>query len=133
MLNFILALATTVTMRFTQAEIDLMARVVMSESSVEPFEVKQGVAQTILNRLYSDKYPDTVDEVIEESYSIADNGDPTDDCYEAVKIAIDNPYIFPTDMYWFRSKHYHRFGYAYMHMPGTNTWFSTESDYSCYE
>ena len=130
MLNFLLAFATTITMRFTQAEIDLMARVVMSESSVEPYEVKVGVAQTMINRLLSDEFPDSIYEVVDGQYSTTNNGDPNEDCYDAVYAVINNPYIYPSDMFWFRSKHYHKFANPYMHIPGTNTYFSTKTDYN---
>lgn len=115
---------------FDQADLDLMARVVMSESSVEPFDVKQGVAQTIINRLYSKNYPDILEDVIRGQFSTRDNGIPNDECYEAVIHTIMNPEAYPTDMYWFRADHYHSFANPYMHIPGTNTWFSTETDYN---
>jgi len=111
---------------FTEADIDLMARVVMSEASLLSIEAKEAVAQTIINRVHSDKFPDTVSGVVYQvnQYSTADNGKPNDDCYEAIYAAIEYE-PFPADMYYFRMSHYHNFGYSYMHID--NMYFSTEA------
>ena len=109
---------------YSDAEIDLMARVVMSEASILSIEGKQAVAQTILNRVASVHFPDTIEEVVHQpfQYSTANNGEPTDECYEAVKTAIDYPQAFPEDLYFFRTGHYHSYGIPYMHIG--NTYFS---------
>ena len=114
---------------YTKEEIELMARVVMSESSILPIEGKQAVAQTILNRLESGRWGNTVSEVINypSAYSTADNGDPSEECYYAVMGAIDYPNAFPTDMYYFRTDYPHSFGYEYLIIG--NTYFNTEKDY----
>lgn len=114
---------------YTQEEIDLMARVVMSEASILPIEGKQAVAQTVLNRLESGHWGDTISEVIyyPYAYSTADNGAPSEDCYYAVMGAIDYPNAFPTDMYYFRTDYPHSFGYEYLIIG--NTYFNTEKDY----
>ena len=113
---------------FTQEDIDLMARVVMSEASLLPFDGKQAIAQTIVNRVRSDKFPDNVADVIYQynQYSTAYNGDVTDECYDAVQMAIDYK-AFPDDLFYFRQDQYHSFGYPYMKIK--NTYFSTGSEY----
>lgn len=110
---------------FSQNDVDLMARVVMSEASVLPQIGKQAIAQTIINRLRSDQFPDTISGVINQpnQYNTANNGEPNDDCYEAVMSAIESN-DFPDDMYYFRTKHYHNFGVGYVSIG--NTYFSTE-------
>ena len=110
---------------FTDEEIDLMARVVMSEASVLSLDAKQAVAATIINRVRSGKFPDNVHDVVyaPSQYSTADNGDPNEDCYIAVHAAIEYD-CFPEDMYYFRRDHYHHFGYPYCKIG--NTYFSTE-------
>ena len=111
----------------TQEDIDLMARVVMSEGSVLPFDAKQAIAQTIVNRVRTDfgefKNLNSVSEVVfyPNAYSTQDNGEPNDDCYRAVEAALMYE-GFPTDMYWFREDHYHDFGTDYCNI-GT-TYFS---------
>src|SRR5690606_39702059 len=49
---------------FTDAEIDLLARIVRAEAQGEPFEGKVAVAAVVLNRLERPQYPDTLREVI---------------------------------------------------------------------
>lgn len=112
---------------YTDEEISLMARVVMSEASILDFDGKQAIAQTIINRVISDKFPDSVEEVVyqENQYSTAYNGDVTEECYEAVKFAIEYK-AFPMDMFYFRQDFYHSFAYPYMRIG--NTYFSTEGE-----
>ena len=119
--------------RFTDAEIDLMARVVMSEVGIESFEVKQALAETIINRLESDykefRYQDTLDKVIVPGqFSTSDNGDPTDDCYKAVYAAIEYN-AFPDDMLWARAR-YVSYGHEYTVDKNSVTKFSTVTNYN---
>jgi len=109
----------------TEEEIELMARVVMSEASLLPIEGKQAVAQTIINRMLSSKFPNSIEEVVNQpyQYSTADNGTPNSECYEAVEAACKYE-GFPTDMYYFRTGHYHSFAEDYCQIG--NTYFSTE-------
>ncbi len=64
----------------------LIERVVMSESSIEPFEAKVAVAQTIYDRMndWGDPLPVAI-----RTYSTADNGEPTDSVKEAVSKVFD--------------------------------------------
>lgn len=113
----------------TQEDIDLMARVVMSESSILPSDAKQAIAQTIVNRVKSDKFPNTVKEVVyqENQYSTADNGTPNYDCYFAVESAL--LYTgFPEDMYYFRADKPHDFAYFYCKIG--NTYFNTSTNHN---
>lgn len=114
---------------FTKEEIDLMARVVMSESSILHSDAKQAIAQTILNRLNDGRWGDTIHDVVyyPNAYSTADNGEPTEECYRAVESAIQYPTAFPTDMYWFNSNHYPNYGHPYTVIDGM--YFSTETNY----
>jgi len=111
----------------TQEDIDLMARVVMSEASTLSLDAKQAIAQTIVNRVRTDFYDfkdqNSVSEVVyhPNAYSTQDNGEPNEDCYRAVEAALMYE-GFPTDMFWFREDHYHNFGTPYCHI-GT-TYFS---------
>lgn len=111
----------------TQEDIDLMARVVMSEGSVLSLDAKQAIAQTIVNRVRTDfcefRNLNSVSEVVfyPNAYSTQDNGEPNDDCYRAVEAALMYE-GFPTDMFWFREDQYHDFGTDYCKI-GT-TYFS---------
>lgn len=109
---------------FMPEEIDLMARVVMSEASTQPFEAKQAVAATLLNRYRSDLYSNDISEIIKGQYSTQNNGTPTEECYDAVYAAIAWPNAFPEDMFYFRDSHYHTFGYPWNKFG--NLYFSTK-------
>ena len=94
---------------FTDTEKNLMVRVVMSEVGAKDLDCKQAVAQTILNRLASGKWGDSIEEVIyyPNAYSTADNGEPNAECYMAVEWVISHPTSFPVNMYHFREGQYH--------------------------
>lgn len=96
---------------YSKSDIDLIARVVMSESSILDLDAKQAVAETILNRVESDEFPNTVAGVVyqENAYSTQDNGEVSYDCYLATESAIKFR-AFPKDMYYFRTDHFHNFG-----------------------
>lgn len=54
----------SVNISLTDDEIDLLARLVRAEAQTEPYEGKIAVACVVLNRVESEKFPDTVKEVI---------------------------------------------------------------------
>lgn len=119
----------------TQEEIDLMARVVMSESSVLCYDAKVATAQTIVNRVRSDyqefKYQTTVTEVVNRPYqfSTQNNGEVTQECYEAVYDALTYE-PFPTDMLWFcKSPNSYGVVYAIFGNGSHKTYFATVVDY----
>lgn len=115
---------------FTQNDISIMERVVMSEASTEPFECKQAVAATIINRYLSDEFPNNLPDIIAGQFSTQDNGEPTQDCKDAVQAALDYPDCFPPDMYWFRTGHYHEFSKkVYDYTCIGRTYFSTATDW----
>lgn len=101
--------------KVTQAEYELLMRVCMSECGGkygEPLEGKVAVVETILNRC--EIYDKTIEEVVYEpyQYSVADNGEPDETVREAVDIALSGN-MYPDDMIYFRTNHYHSFGIPY--------------------
>lgn len=110
----------------TQYNIELIARVCMSEAGYEPFIGKVAVAMTILNRC--DNWGQTTEQVVysPNQYCTKNNGAINEECYSAVAFAIENRDIFPSDMMYFRNKHYHTFGKPYMQI-GAH-YFSTQGD-----
>lgn len=108
---------------YTEDEINLMARVVMSEGSILSMDAKEMIAQTIINRVNSDDFPNTIEEVIFQpnQFSVSDNGEPTAECYEAVDNAIINMQ-YPYDMLYFRNS-FVQYGWQYYHE--NNLYFST--------
>lgn len=78
----------------TQADIELMAKLVYAESRGEPFEGQVAVASVVLNRVLSDDFPDSISEVIFQpnAFSCVQNGNiiayPDQNCYNAVYEAL---------------------------------------------
>jgi len=124
-LEFVVSETTNYRLSATDEDKDMMARVVMSEASLLNFDGKCAVANTIVNRVLSDKFPNTIEEVIHQryQYSLADNGEPDAACYDAVEAALTYEQ-FPLDMYYFRTGHYHSFAEDYIQIG--NTYFSRE-------
>lgn len=74
-------------------ETELFAKCVEAEASNQGFEGKRLVADVILNRVDSEKFPDDIESVITQknafsSYSDGgiDRAEPTDETYEAIKL-----------------------------------------------
>lgn len=113
----------------TLEELELMSRVVMSEASTVPYKGKVSVAKVLINRVKDGRWGSTMKEVISypNAFSTADNGDITDECREAVLQALEGAAAFPEDMLYFRSGHYHDFGFPYMEIG--NLYFTTLNDY----
>lgn len=115
--------AYTLDKSITLEEFELMCRIVMNESGGEPFQTQVAVAETIVNRVNSDKFPNTVMEVLYQpyQYSHADNGEITDSVREAVTSALEQ-HIYDTDMMYFREDYYHEFAEDYFYI--NNMYFS---------
>lgn len=117
---------------FTQEDIDLMARVVMSEAGGQSDECKEAVATTILNRVASPGYPRSVKRIIEDAYSTADNGPVTNECYLALYSAIawwgSDYAVLPRSIYYFRADHYHEWALDYKQID--DLYFSAPKDAS---
>lgn len=115
---------------FDQDDIDLMARVVMSEAGGQTDECKEAVATTILNRVASPRYSSSVSRIVEDAYSTADNGPVTNDCYLAVYSAIawwgSDYAVLPKQAYYFRSGHYHTWALDYRQID--DLYFSVPKD-----
>lgn len=114
----------------TESEYDLICTTVYCESGNQDFDTQVMVALTILNRLESDLFPDTVREVIysKGAYSVTnwknfESYDWTDSAEEAVGYALEHN-EHPKNLFYFRTKHYHRFGKPYM--KSDDLWFSTQ-------
>lgn len=101
------------------ADFRLICTTVYCEAGTQSIETQIMTALTILNRLDSDGFPDTVREVIyqSEQYSVTqwtgfEKYGWTDSVEQAVTYALEvNEY--PEDMFFFRTEHYHEFGHPY--------------------
>ena len=76
-------------------EMELIAQLVMAEAGNQDLMGKRYVVDVVLNRVDSDDFPNTVEEVIfqENQFSVINNGTfdeagwtVTEECYEAVKL-----------------------------------------------
>ena len=76
-------------------EMELIAQLVMAEAGNQDLTGKRYVADVVLNRVDSDDFPNTVEEVIfqENQFNVIENGafdeagwTITEECYEAVKL-----------------------------------------------
>lgn len=114
---------------FTEYEIELFVIEGMREGGVLDVDAIQAIDQTIWNRVKSEDYPNTVEEVIyqENQFALHDNGEPNLKCYQAVENMLASPEAFPTDMYWFHSGHWPNYGYPYTVIDGM--YFSTATNY----
>lgn len=99
----------------TPEEINLLCKVVSAESRGESQYAQYSVACVILNRMESQMFPNTLEEVISQAgqFSCVPNGaihrvPITDSVVEAVANAMDNNTLDPNVM-WFRSGFYHPF------------------------
>lgn len=118
---------------FTDYEIELFVIEGMREGGKLDVDAIQAIDQTIWNRVKSEDYPNTVEEVIyqENQFALHDNGEPNWKCYQAVENMLASPEAFPTDMYWFHSGHWPNYGYPYTIIDGM--YFSTATDYNIME
>ncbi len=56
---------------YTEADLDLLARLVKAEAESEPYAAKVGVASVIVNRIKNNQFPNTISSVI---YEVSSNG-----------------------------------------------------------
>lgn len=88
----------------------LLAKIAMAEAEGCSTQTKTLIIMCVLNRVQSDEFPDTIEEVIfqENQFSPIDNGrwdrvEPNEDCYEAVKIVMEAKYDYSGGATYFES------------------------------
>lgn len=90
----------------TEDEKWFIAKVVWVEARGESREGQQAVAEVILNRMASEKFPNTLSGVVYaagqfKSAKFLDKAKPYQMQYEAVENALLGPYVLPEDVYYF--------------------------------
>lgn len=97
-----------------QDDIEIIATIVAAEAGNQEMVGKVAVAMTVLNRasLWNKSIYSVATQKNQFCYPYY--GKVSDDCYKAVDIAIKNRSLFPENMVYFRTKHYHTFGEPYM-------------------
>ena len=88
----------------------LLARIAMAEAEGCNTQTKTLIIMCVLNRVWSDEFPDTIEEVIfqENQFSPIDNGrwdrvEPNEDCYEAVKVVMEAKYDYSGGAIYFEN------------------------------
>lgn len=86
-----------------------LSRIIDAEARGEPFEGKIAVGNVVMNRVFADGFPDTVEGVIFDrrcgiqfspAYSGSINRDPTEDSINAAKIALEGTAVVPTALFF---------------------------------
>lgn len=79
----------------------LLARIAMAEAEGCNTQTKTLIIMCVLNRVWSDEFPDTIEEVIfqENQFTPIQDGrwdrvEPNEDCYEAVRIVMEAKYDY---------------------------------------
>lgn len=98
----------------------LLAKIAMAEAEGENIQTKTLVILTVLNRVFSDDFPDTIYDVIFEynentgvyQFSPVIPGgrwwttEPNEDCYEAVRVVMESRYDYSGGALFFESCNY---------------------------
>lgn len=92
--------------QLTDAELELLAKLVWVEAQGECFEGQQAVAEIVFNRLASPDFPDTLHSVIYgegqfRSADLLEDAEPNQTQYDAIELAYYGPYILPEDVMFF--------------------------------
>lgn len=88
----------------------LLAKIAMAEAEGCNTRTKTLIIMSVLNRVWSDEFPDTIKDVIfqENQFSPINNGrwdrvEPNEDCYEAVRIVMEAKYDYSGGATYFES------------------------------
>ena len=94
---------------YTDAELQLAARVIEAEAGNQGLTGKELVADTILNRIDDDRFPDTIEGVVLQEYQYAAPApEYSEESLRAVKEEIEHR--INDEILFFRTDHYHEFG-----------------------
>lgn len=115
----------------SEEDITLLAKITVSEVGNQPYECKVACVKTVLNRVNSYLYPNTVKGVLEapNQYNATYNdrfnqAELNDELISVIYDAYFNTYSYPDDMFYFRTDYYHE-GYVPYIQIG-NTYFSLQ-------
>ena len=96
----------------TQEEIDLLAKIVWLESQGEPTEGQEAVVEVVFNRMGSEKYPDTLYDVLSQgnptqfcSWKNRERANPTEKEYTSIHEVLNgNTHILRNDTLYFSTE-----------------------------
>lgn len=111
----------------TQAEKDLIAKIIWLEARGESFEGQQAIAEIIFNRMCSDNFGDTVNGVIfaEEQFrtvEFLDDAEPGELQYKAIECALTRKSVIPKEVVHFAT-----------YKVNKNVWGKIGGHYFCYD
>lgn len=115
----------------TSQDFELLCKTVYCEAGNQSIDTQIMVALTVLNRVQSDIFPNSIRSVVyqDRQYKVStwqgfEQTEWTESVEQAVTYALEvNEY--PKDMYYFRTDHYHSFGVPYK--KADDLYFSTEN------
>jgi N-acetylmuramoyl-L-alanine amidase len=90
-----------------QKDLQLMAQLIEAESGNQPFEGKLAVGTVVMNRIQSDEFPDTIEDVVFQrgQFQVVDNGriynEPSEDSLEAAKEIMDGKRVLNSNVLYF--------------------------------
>lgn len=116
----------------SQKDFELLCRTTFCEAGNQDFKTQKMVCLTILNRLKSNRFPDTIYDVVysKNAYEVTTWSDfESREWTEQVELAVlsaleENNH--PEDMFYFRTEHFHTFGENYK--KSDDLYFSLEGD-----
>lgn len=120
-----------VTLKFSEADIKMLAALVTLEVGTETRECQQAVASVVINRMIIDNK--TLEEVIYQKnlFSVASKvatREPREWCVEAVRDVLENGTTIPIYITYFRAGHFHEWGDRYVNWRQIDrTYFSYDS------
>lgn len=108
------------------AERKLLAKVMWVEARGESLEGQQAVAEVILNRMVSEDFPNTLEEVIYaegqfHSVPFLEKAEPYQAQYEMIENALYGPYVLPENVYYFSTSPTNK-----------NVWGKIDRHFFCY-
>ena len=119
-------------MEISKEEFELLCRTTFCEAGNQDFETQKMVCLTILNRIQSEKFPNTISGAVydKNAYEVTTWSDfETKEWTEQAEYAVlsalkENNH--PGDMYYFRTEHFHTFGESYL--KSDDLYFSLEGE-----
>ena len=90
----------------SEADMDLLAKLIWAEAQSEPFEGQQAIAEVVLNRAAADNFPNNVHDVLyaQDQFKAITQiyaAEPTHVQYEAIRRAQYGPHVVPEDVVFF--------------------------------
>ena len=101
----VMAEETETELSYTEDDLWYLSRVIQAEAGYCSTEMMEGVGSVVLNRVASDRFPDTIPEVVEQpgQYSTAAYLASQDPTKEALSVAVDlleHGSKYPADIVW---------------------------------